>query len=152
MQVQCTIAAGKCSKTNQIILGRIFATLTPETFPRKIVAKPPTKKFFEYKNFQNYKTRTLTIFLQCQTKSFRELLLDTHCDIIFSVEKHFPKEIIQFSSRRFFLFLQPPMTRRVQVCRVVDVLHNTCPGCQRGLEAGGGGFDTGYRPYFLTSF
>ena len=110
------------------------------------------KIFLNPKTSRTIKRGPSQFFLQCQRKSFRELLLDTHCDIIFSVEKHFPKENIQFSSRRFFLFLQPPMTRRVQVCTVVGVLHNTCPGWQRGLEAGAGGFDTRYRPYFFTYF
>ena len=38
------------------------------------------------------------------------------------------------------------MTRKVQVCRVVGVPFNTSAGYHRGSEAGGGGFESRYRP------
>ena len=63
--------------------------------------------------------------------------------LLFSPKIFFQKENIQFSNRRFFIFLKLPMTRRVLVCRV-GVLYNTIIGCHRGSEAGDGGFESRY--------
>ena len=51
-----------------------------------------------------------------------------------------------------FFFLKLPMTRTVQVCWVVGVLYNTCIGCHRVSESGGGEFEFRYRPYFWRLF
>ena len=52
----------------------------------------------------------------------------------------------------FFLFLKLPTTRRFQVCRAVGVLYNTCVGCHRSSEAGGGGFASRCRLFFQCVF
>ena len=58
--------------------------------------------------------------------------------LLFSVEKKiFGKKIINSVVGFFFLFRKQPMTRRVQVCRVVGALYNTCVGCPCGFGAGG---------------
>ena len=72
--------------------------------------------------------------------------------IIFRRKSFFESKIFKSAIGVFyFLFLKLPMTRRVQVCRV-GVLNNTCVGCHCGSEAGGGGFESGYRPNFLRLF
>ena len=54
---------------------------------------------------------------------------------LFSVEKFFSKEIIQFSNRRFsFLFLKLPMTRRL-FFRAVRTLINTKMWASSRLES-----------------
>ena len=63
--------------------------------------------------------------------------VDSATDISLTFYGYFPskfffrKENFRVSSRRFFLFLKLPMTRRVQVCRVVGVLYKTCDRCHR---------------------
>ena len=44
------------------------------------------------------------------------------------------------------------MSRRVQVCRVVGVLSNTCVGCIGCWEAGEGGFKSRCGSFFLHIF
>ena len=74
------------------------------------------------------------------------------CVFYLPLKTFFPKENFQFSSRRFFRFLKLSMTCRVKVCRVIAVLYNTYVGCHRSSEAGGGGLESRYRPYFLRLF
>ena len=62
---------------------------------------------------------------------------------------NFERKIFDSVMGVFFLFLKLPMTRRILVCRVA-FLNNTCAGCHRGLEAGGGGFKLRYWPYFVS--
>ena len=47
------------------------------------------------------------------------------------------------------VFSFPETAHEAQVCRAVSVLFNTCVGCHHGSEAGGGGFESRYRPYSL---
>ena len=69
--------------------------------------------------------------------------------LLFSVEKKFRKEDIQFSRRRLFPFPETAHDRQTfRVCRVVGVLYNTSIGYHRGSEAGGKGFKSRQRPYF----
>ena len=42
------------------------------------------------------------------------------------------------------------MARTVQLCRVVGVMSNTSVGCHRSSDAGGGEFESRYRPYFYA--
>ena len=72
--------------------------------------------------------------------------------LLCSVERNFRMENIQFSSRRFFSPAIAHDAQSLQVCRVVGVSYHTSVGCHRGLEAGSGGFEFRYRPYFFTSF
>ena len=66
--------------------------------------------------------------------------------LLFSVEKKFPKKIIQFSRRPFFPFPETAYdAQNFRVCIVVGVLYNTSVGCHRSSEAGSGGFDSRYR-------
>ena len=82
----------------------------------------------------------------------RDLIL-INAFLLFSVEIFLRKENLQFSSRRFFFFfLKLPKTRRVQVCRVVGVLYNTCIACHGCSESRGGGFESRYRPYHSRLF
>ena len=60
----------------------------------------------------------------------------------------FKRKIFNSVVSVFFFFFKLPMTRRVQICRV-DVLYITSVACYRSLEAGGGSFESRYRPYFL---
>ena len=48
---------------------------------------------------------------------------------LFSVEKFIRNKILNSVVGVLFLFLKLPMTRKVQVCRVVGVLYKTFVGC-----------------------
>ena len=72
--------------------------------------------------------------------------------LLFSIEKF--SEMTIFNSV-VGVFFGPEIAhdaKSLQVCRVVGVLYNTCLGCHRGSEVGGGGFKSRFRPYFLRLF
>ena len=61
--------------------------------------------------------------------------------------KCFSRKLFNSVVGGFLLFLKRPTTSRVQVCRVV-VWYSTCVACQRRSNAGSGGFEYRYRPFF----
>ena len=78
-------------------------------------------------------------FLNIGSKSVKAVRV-----IIFRRKIFFERKIFNSVVDGLFLFLKLPMTRRVQVRRVVGDLYNTCVGCHPGSEAGGGGFESRY--------
>ena len=130
------------SITSQIMFSNVFQDLRwvilflISTDKSECVCEIPLRLSFKVAYEEEYRFdcgclmlfRKPTIISICKSsrhipfRTFHSLHMKYFDLLLFSVEKNFRKENIQFSNRRFFFFLKLPMTRRLMRAHIAEPL------------------------------